>query len=100
MNYLKKNWSNIVFGIIGIGIFFGFKFYNKSQAKAEVKTQVTALCNGDDACLSAMDTHFPECFSKSYSLGGRRRAGGLNTEKFVDCFNQASGTNFLGTGGE
>lgn len=81
--------------LVGIGIFLGFKFYNKYSTKKEIKEKIVALCEQKTDCLGALDRHFEDCFDKNFSIGGRRRASKFNTEAFVNCFNTASGEEYL-----
>lgn len=89
---MGNNWvMKVVGGVIAVVAMLGFKFWNKSQAFDEMKTQVVTLCAGDTACLTAVNTHFDDCFDQSYSMGGRNSGGSLNTPALASCINTRSG---------
>lgn len=88
-------------GALGIlAAIFGYKFYNKSVAHDDVEQQLYSLCGEEQDCIAVVKEHFESCFSSSYDLGGRRRSGGIRTEKLVACINQKSGTAFFSAGEE
>jgi hypothetical protein len=84
----------LIFLAIVAGI-VGWKFYNKSQARTAAKTQLTTICNSNKAvekeCLAAIEQHYDLCFDDSYTLGGRFRSSGLDSEKLANCINSKSG---------
>lgn len=77
--------------LIAIGVVVGLKFYNKSSDHDDIRAQLVVLCESDKDCTAAVDQHFDSCFDDNYSLGGKRRSGGLNQEAFLSCFNTKSG---------
>lgn len=81
-----------------LAVFFGLKFYNKMSAENDVKDQLVSLCAETPDCMKAVDTYYKSCFEKSYSIGGRRRSGGIKADKLVDCINQSSGVNYFSAG--
>ncbi|MFP2924897.1 hypothetical protein ACLESO_06710 [Pyxidicoccus sp. 3LG] len=60
---------------------------NKGQAKDETRQQLETACAQKAECRSGAGQHFESCFDENYTLGGRRRAGGLNTDGLVTCIN-------------
>lgn len=89
-------WAKTVAGIaVALGVVFGFKFYNKSQAAGEVKKKLLAICAENSGCTAAVDKHFDSCFDSHYNLGGRRRSGRLDGTKFTHCINEKAGETYF-----
>ncbi len=86
-----KVLQRVGIGLVGAGLFLGWKFYNKSNTAGDVKKDLLAICAADSQCVSDVNAHYDECFESSYDLGGRRRSGGLNSDKLANCINQKSG---------
>ncbi|WP_163995923.1 hypothetical protein [Pyxidicoccus caerfyrddinensis] len=87
MEYLKK----LGLGLVVAAALIGYKFYSKSSAKSEVREQLVQICEKDAECLGSVDQHFESCFDSHYKLGGRRRAGGLDSSAMVSCINDKAG---------
>lgn len=77
--------------LIVAAIVLGLKFYNKHSDKSEVRGKMVQLCEGEAACVKAVETHFEACFEAAYKMGGRRSASRLEAEQFVQCVNSRSG---------
>ncbi len=89
---MNKPWvKNIGLAIIVAGIAVGWKLWNKSESEDGTKADLVTICADDKACLKAVDTHFEACHEEAYSIGSRRRAGGLDSSKLVRCINDRSG---------
>jgi hypothetical protein len=93
------NWQKILGGVGSViviaGIYFGFSFMGKANTAKEVKDKLMGICAEDKDCVAAVNTHFDDCFDTNYALGGRRRSGGLNGEKFTSCLNQKAGKDYF-----
>jgi hypothetical protein len=91
MKWLK----NILVFLLVLGGVMGWKFYSKSQARTETKTQLVTICASEKTtekeCLSAIDSHYETCFDSSYTLGGRFQSSGLDSEQLANCINSKSG---------
>jgi hypothetical protein len=91
MKWLRQ----ILIFLVIVGGVMGWKFYSKSQARTSTKTQLVTICASDKAtekdCLSAIDSYYDNCFDNSYSLGGRRQSGGLDSRNLADCINSKAG---------
>ncbi len=83
-----KQFTGIVLGIAAV---LALKFYNKAKTQDELRSELRAKCRADATCTAAVDKHFDGCFEKGYSMGGRSTSGLVNTDKFLTCFNEASG---------
>lgn len=92
MNKVKK--AGIF--VIALTATLGFKFHSKANTAKEVKQEMIAVCSSDQDCTNAVDTHFKSCFDDSYSMGSRRRASSLDTQKLAGCINSNSGVEFFG----
>ncbi len=96
MEYLKK----IGLALVVAGALIGYKFYNKSSARSEVRTQLEQICAQDSECLGSVSQHFESCFEENYKLGGRHRSGGLNETAMVSCINGKAGKALFSVAGE
>ena len=91
MNTVKKAGTFIV---VFTGV-IGFKFYNKANTAKAVQQEMISVCSVDQDCTNAVNTYFKSCFDASYSMGSRRRASSLDTEKLAGCINSSSGIYFF-----
>ena len=93
MKTLKK------FGVFAITLtaVLGYKFYDKSATAKEVKQEMLNVCSTDNNCQKAVSTYFQKCFDSSYSMGSRRRASSLDTQKLSTCINNSSGVAYFGS---
>ena len=96
MNLIKK----LGLGLAGVAVFIGIRFWNKSDNHDAIKEQLISTCAEDKSCTNAVEKHFDSCFESNYSLGGRRKSGSLNRDKFLSCFNQKAGQQFFVIKGE
>jgi hypothetical protein len=94
---LKRMGSKIVVGVLGVGALIGWKFYQRGQSADETKTEVMQMCEADENCKAVVAKHFDTCHEQSYRMGGRRRSGGLDTDAFTRCINQAAGEEIFTT---
>lgn len=78
-----------------IAVVIGFKVYNKQSTFKEVKARLVELCENDQKCLAAVETHFEGCFDGSYKMGGRRSASELRSADLVSCINQRAGVDYF-----
>jgi len=76
---------------IPVLIFLGMKMYHKADASSDVQDQLIEICQLDEPCENAVNTHFKKCFEQNYSMGGRRRGGRLDTNNLLGCINSKSG---------
>jgi hypothetical protein len=65
---------------VGIAVMVGVKAYSRAATQDEVM-ELLALCEGDDVCEQAIETHFDVC-----SLADRTDSGS-GTRAFVQCLN-------------
>ena len=91
MNTVKKAGT---FVVVLTGI-LGYKFYNKASTAKAVQQEMISVCSIDQDCANAVNQHFKSCFDASYSMGSRRRASSLDTEKLASCINSNSGVEFF-----
>lgn len=91
MNLLKGALSTIIV----LAIVIGFRFYNKNTSYNDVRAQMLEFCQGVSKCEAILKEHFDTCFDDSYSMGSRRRSGGLDSQSFVECINGKSGAELL-----
>ncbi|HEX6241844.1 MAG TPA: hypothetical protein VFZ61_13140 [Polyangiales bacterium] len=94
---LKRMGSKIVLGLLGAGALIGWKFYQRGQSADETKTEVMQLCEADENCKAVVAKHFDNCHEQAYRMGGRRNAGGLDTDAFTRCINHAAGEEIFST---
>ena len=78
-----------------IGFTVGMKFYNQSATAKDAKQAMLSVCETDVECSGAVNTYFERCFDSSYSMGSRRRAGRLNSQKLADCINKGAGVAYF-----
>ena len=81
--------------VLVIAVVIGFKVYNKQSTFKEVKARLVQVCENDQKCIAAVETHFKSCFDSSYSMGGRRRSSELRSTELVSCINQRAGANYF-----
>jgi hypothetical protein len=81
--------------LIGIVALVGMKFYNKASAHDDVQARLIQLCEGDDACQTAVRTHYEACFDASYKMGGRRQSSKLDLNTLVKCVNSRAGEEYF-----
>lgn len=89
-----------IFRKIGIALtaiiaVIAFKLWNKSSSHDDLKERLVEICADNKDCSEAVNIHFDACFDKHYSIGNKRRSGGLNQEKFLGCFNRLSGSEYF-----
>jgi len=81
--------------LVAIVAIVGMKFYNKASAHDNVQAQLIQLCEGDDACQTAVRTHYDACFDSSYKIGGRRQSSKLDLNTLVKCVNSRAGEEYF-----
>jgi hypothetical protein len=81
--------------LVAIVAMVGMKFYNKASAHDDVQARLIELCEGDDACQTAVRTHYEACFDASYKMGGRRQSSKLDLNTLVKCVNSRSGEEYF-----
>jgi hypothetical protein len=81
--------------LVAIVAIVGMKFYNKASAHDNVQSQLIQLCAGDDACQTAVRTHYEACFDASYKMGGRRSSSKLDADTLVKCINSRAGEEYF-----
>jgi hypothetical protein len=92
-------WNNLswtkktLIAIPLVGAFAGWQYYSKSQESKEMKARMITMCEGEAACLAAVEQHAAGCFDENYRMG--RRSQGVKMEEFVTCVNTRSGTQFF-----
>ena len=86
--------------VLVVAVIIGMKMYNKQSTSKEVKAELVKLCEGDQKCVAAVETHFEGCFDSSYSIGGRRRSGKLDSDQLVACVNQRAGVEYFSAGND
>lgn len=94
---LKRMGSKLLVGLLGAGALIGYKFYQRSQSESETRAELMTICEADAACKAAVEKHFATCHESAYRMGGRRQAGGLDSDRLTACINQAAGTGFFST---
>jgi hypothetical protein len=92
--------SRVVMGVLAVALVIGMKFFNKSSDSSEVKAHLVKLCEGDSACVKAVETHFDGCFESSYKMGGRRTAARLEADQLVQCLNRKAGEPYFSASGK
>jgi hypothetical protein len=81
--------------LVAIVAVVGMKFYNKASAHDDVQARLIELCEGDDACQTAVRTHYDACFDASYKMGGRRQSSKLDLNTLVKCVNERAGEEYF-----
>lgn len=76
---------------IPVLILLGMKMYNKSDASSDVQEELIEICEMDETCENAVNSHFKKCFEQNYTMGSRRRGGRLDTNNLLGCINSRSG---------
>jgi len=76
--------------VVVVAIVLGFKFYNKGQANAEVKSEAAKIVQSlpgyqrNQAYYDSLVEHaHPIAFEVAYSMGGRRRSAKFNDQKYL-----------------
>ena len=92
---MKKAVQTVLVIIVVIAAIVGWKFYNKSQDKTEIKAQLVEVCDKEDACIKAVEEHYSACFDDSYKMGGRREGSSIDGAKLANCINTKAGDNFF-----
>lgn len=89
-------WIRAIGGIaVAVGLVVGWKFYNKFSMTGQVREQLLSACAEESQCVGAVDKHFQSCFDTHYSFGGRRQAGYLKGDPFMDCLIEQSGASYF-----
>jgi hypothetical protein len=83
--------KKLLVGLISAAALIGMKFYNKASAHNDVKARLVELCEGDNQCVTAVNTHFQGCFDSAYKMGGRRQSSRLDSDALVGCVNSRAG---------
>jgi uncharacterized protein (UPF0333 family) len=94
MNWQKFALGGVAFVVI-TGIYVGLQQMGKANDAKKVKEELTSICADDKECVAAVNTHFQDCFDTSYTMGGRRRASTLNSEKLATCLNGKAGKDYF-----
>jgi len=81
--------------LVAIVAIVGMKFYSKASAHDNVQAQLIQLCEGDNACQTAVRTHYDACFDSSYKMGGRRQSSKLDESALVKCVNSRAGEDYF-----
>ena len=81
--------------LVAIVAIVGMKFYNKASAHDNVQSELIQLCEGDDACQTAVRSHYEGCFDASYKMGGRRQSSKLDLNNLVKCVNSHAGEEYF-----
>ena len=81
--------------LVAIVAIVGMKFYNKASAHDDVQARLIELCEGDDACQTAVRTHYDACFDQAYKMGGRRQSSKLDLNDLVKCVNSRAGEEYF-----
>ena len=90
----KLSWTKkILIAIPLVAAFAGWQYYTESQESKEMTARMITMCEGEAACLAAVEKHAAGCFDENYRMG--RRSQGVKMEEFVTCVNTRSGTPFF-----
>jgi len=81
--------------LVAIVAMVGMRFYNKASAHDDVQARLIELCEGDNACQTAVRTHYEACFDASYKMGGRRQSSKLDLNTLVKCVNSRAGEEYF-----
>lgn len=81
--------------LVGIVAIVGMKFYNKASAHDDVQARLIELCEGDNACQTAVRAHYDACFDAAYKMGGRRQSSKLDLNNLVKCVNSRAGEEYF-----
>ncbi|MBI2214819.1 MAG: hypothetical protein HYU52_14325 [Acidobacteria bacterium] len=85
-----------LFGVvIALGLFFGVRTYNLNSAKKDVRQEMQTLCETDEKCKAAVETHFDVCWDKYSSLGSRHKGPSVDIEKLANCVNASAGEEYF-----
>ena len=79
--------KKLLVGLVTAAALIGMKFYNKASAHNDVKVRLVELCEGDNQCVAAVNTHVEGCFDTAYKMGGRRQSSRLDADALVGCVN-------------
>jgi hypothetical protein len=77
--------------VLGVAAVFGMKMYNKGAAASDVKSHLVRVCDGETACVDAVNQNFDACFEQAYKMGGRRRSSRLDSKQLASCLNDKAG---------
>lgn len=86
--------------LVAVVAIVGMKFYNKASAHDDVQARLIELCEGDDACQTAVRAHYDACFDQAYRMGGRRQGSKLDLDRLVQCVNSRSGEEYFSVNAE
>jgi len=81
--------------VVAVVAIVGMKFYNKASAHDDVQARLIELCEGDNACQTAVRAHYDACFDASYKMGGRRQSSKLDLNTLVKCVNSKAGEEYF-----
>ncbi len=87
--------KRIAGALVAIVAIVGMKFYNKASAHDDAQGQLIQACAGDEACQTAVRTHYEACFDASYKMGGRRQSSKLDADSLVKCINSRAGEDYF-----
>ncbi len=94
LGWNKLSWTKkILIAIPIVAAFIGWQYYTKSQEAKETKAEMLTMCEGDAACIDAVEKYAASCFDEHYRMG--RRSQGVLMDEFVGCVNKSSGTDFF-----
>jgi hypothetical protein len=87
-----KRFAGALVAVLAI---VGMKFYNKASAHDDVQARLIELCEGDDACQTAVRTHYDGCFDQAYKMGSKRQGSKLDVKNLVACVNSRAGEEYF-----
>ena len=86
----KRGLNKFIGIIIVVAIIVGFKFYNKSKAADDIRSQTIEIVQampGYDENKQYIESIFEPCFATAfeaaYDMGGRRRSAKFNQDKYI-----------------
>ena len=82
--------------IIPVALMIGFQFYQKGDARADVKQELIEVCEYEGVCTQTVNLYFEGCFERAYTNGTKRRAAVLDMNKLLICLNLSAGEEIFG----
>jgi hypothetical protein len=87
--------NRLLGALMTLAVIFGMRAYNKHEAASEVQAKLKGLCNGDQACVTSVETNFDACFENAYGIASGKDDAQKIAQSLVSCLNQKSGEEYF-----
>jgi hypothetical protein len=83
---------NLLLTIGCLSFVLGMRMCGYGGGRDRVKSKLMDVCSNEVSCVSALENHFSDCYTHSYS---RYSSDRVDKRKLANCLNQRSGESFF-----